>query len=410
MKIYFDNLEATSSNLDLLTEYNGNNRWIVSKGTVIKQTLLELGLNYSLLSEFDEPGVYFIDVNGDPCWWSGVLLEDGVPKVNIIDVLPKNILSLLKEKKLRIIIAADKEGGSMCHDNKDCFSATHDAMLRQQLPSNSVLIIQGNKNIEKQYASWLISNKKEKLFDVQYSCHFDKIFFNSDIPITPIISKTLSLAKYDFNSLNRVYRSHRGAHCYYLAKNNLIDNGIVSCNEITEHDHIAAEWNNVSEEEYIELMKLKFPKFVDGDWKNINAANQYNLEIYTDSFLSFVTETKFNEDVVFLTEKIFKPLALGHPIILLASAGTLKGLADLGFKTEWCGIDPSYNDIEDHKERFIATHKVLEDWISLPRDKKINKILDSIETINHNFNLIRSKNLYNESLLRALKSSKEYLK
>jgi len=410
MNIYFDDLDPTSSNLDFLTEHNGNTRWVVSKGTVIKQTLHGLGFNYKLLSEIDEPGVYFIDVNGDPNWWSGVLPEVGVPKINIIDLLPTNILLLLKEKKIRIIIAADKEGGAMQYDNVDCFSATHNAMLRQQLPAGSILIIQGNKNIEKQYAAWLKENKKEKLFDVQYSCHFDKIFFNSDIPTIPIISKTLALAKYDFNSLNRVYRSHRGAHCYYLTKNNLLDTGIVSCNQVAENDHVAAEWNNVSENEFTKLMKLNFPKFVDGNWKDTNAANQYNLEIYTDSFLSFVTETKFNEDVVFLTEKIFKPIALGHPVILLAYAGTLRGLEDLGFKINWCGIDPSYNDIVDHKERFIATHKVLEDWISLPRDKKINKILDSIETINHNFNLIRSKNFYNESLLRAIKDSEEYFK
>jgi hypothetical protein len=146
MKIYFDDLEATSSNLDFLTENNGNTYWIVSKGTVIKQTLVRLGFNYSLVSEMDDPGIYFVDVNGDPHWWSGILTKTGVPKDNIINVLPKNILSAIREKKLRIIIAADKEGGPMYYDSADCFSATYNAMIGQQLPMGSILIIQGNKN------------------------------------------------------------------------------------------------------------------------------------------------------------------------------------------------------------------------------------------------------------------------
>lgn len=410
MKIYYDNLEPTSSNLDHLTENNGNTFWITSKGTVVKQTLKELGYDYYELSKIDEPGCYFVDVNGDPIWWTGVLKEQNVPRDHIVNLLPDNILNLLKEKKLRIIIAADKEGGSMEVENQNSFLSTYNAMVKQNLPKGSVLIIQGNKKVEEQYNKWIKNNNKEKLFEVQYSCHFDKIFFDSEIPSQPIVSESMAVAEYDFNSLNRVYRAHRGAHCFYLAKNNLLDKGIVSCNEIKRYDHLAATWNDVSQDEFIDTMKSHFPKFVDGNWENINAANQYNLKIYSNSLLSFVTETKFHEDVVFLTEKIFKPIALGHPVILLASAGTLRGLADLGFKIDWCGIDPSYNDIVDDKERFLATHKVLEEWIALPREKKINKILDSIETINYNFNLIRSRNYYKESILRAIKSSEEYFK
>jgi hypothetical protein len=408
MKIYYDNLEPYSSNLDQLSESKGNTFWISAKGTVIKKTLIEMGYNYHELSMIDEPGCYFVDVNGDPNWWCGVLTETGVPRSHIIDLLPKHIVKLTRNKKLRIIIAADREGGSMQFGNKDCFETTHQAMINQNLPSGSVLIIQGNKKIEEQYQQWLLINKKEKLFEVQYSCHFDKIFFD-DKPIeNPIITKSLYNAKFDFNSLNRVYRSHRGAHCYYLAKNNLLDSGLVSCNDIPKNDLQAANWNSVSEKDFMSLITEVYPRYIDGNWKDVNAANQYNLEIYEKSLISFITETKFDENVVFLTEKIFKPIALGHPLICLASAGTLRGLAELGFRIDWYGIDPSYNDIEDHKERFLATHKVLEDWITLSRDKKINKILDSIETINHNFKLIRERHYYRESLERALNSSREY--
>jgi hypothetical protein len=151
-----------------------------------------------------------------------------------------------------------------------------------------------------------------------------------------------------------------------------------------------------------------YPRYIDGNWSIENAANQYNIDVYKNSLISFVTETKFDEDVVFLTEKVFKPLVLGHPLILLASSGTLGSLEELGFKIDWCGIDPSYNDIKDDKQRFIKTHEILKWWISLPREEKIEKIHQSMDTIQYNFDLVRSKNFYHEALQAALNSSEVY--
>ena len=408
MKIYFDNLDPTTGNQKKLTEHNGNTYWIVSAGTILKKTFHHMGVTFNSITDIDEPGCYFIDVNGDPTWWSGVLTHRAVPTMHLIDMLPDSIIKLTQNKLLRIIIAADKEGGIMADRYYDCFKTTTEAMQRKKLPIGSVLIIQGNKKIKEQYKRWLKKTRRAELFEVQYSCHFDKIFFNHLLPTSPIILDSINTATYDFNSLNRVYRSHRGAHCFYLIKNNLMSKGIVSFNQIPQRDALAASWVNTPAESYLEIMKDNFPAFVDGDWSNTNAANQYNPNVYTDSLISFITETKFNEDVVFLTEKIFKPLALGHPIILLASAGTLAGLRDLGFRTDWCGIDPGYNDIIDDKERFIKTNEVLRDWVLLPREEKIKKINQSMETINHNFELIRNENFYFQSLTTALNNSRKY--
>jgi hypothetical protein len=126
--------------------------------------------------------------------------------------------------------------------------------------------------------------------------------------------------------------------------------------------------------------------------------------------MSVITETKFDEDVVFLTEKVFKPLALGHPLILIASAGTLSALKELGFRIDWCGIDPSYNDIVDHKKRLEKTHEVLIDWIKLPREEKIKRIQSSMSTIQHNFDLMRSRDFYSESLIKMINESEDYFK
>jgi hypothetical protein len=409
MKIYFDSLEPHQSNL-LNLQSNGEQKfWLVSAGTVLKKKLQELGHTIDLLDNPADPGCYFIDVNGDPIWWSGIASGDNVPLSHVISKLPEDLVNLIKLKKIRIILAADKEGGSMNFKNQNAFLSTTNAMIQRGLPKNSILIIQGNSKISNDYDLWLKENNLPKMFEVQFSSHFTELFFNKfNLPLEPLFNISINSAKFDFNSLNRVYRSHRGAHCYYLVKNNLLNNGIVSCNQISLTDDTGAALVEIDTPSFTEILQSNFPKFVDGNWSNINAAEHHNFDVYKNSLISFITETKFDEEVVFPTEKIYKPIAFGHPLILLASAGTLRAIEKLGFRIDWCGIDPSYNDIVDHKTRFVETHNILKWWISLPREEKVDRILKSKETIEHNFRLIREKSFYNESLNQAIENSRSY--
>jgi len=114
--------------------------------------------------------------------------------------------------------------------------------------------------------------------------------------------------------------------------------------------------------------------YYDGDWSIKNAANFVNVDIFKNSLCSFITETKFDEDVIFITEKIFKCLAYGHPMIVLAPHGTLTALEELGYIIDTCGINPNYNNIENHVDRFIATHNALSTWINFPLEEKIRRI------------------------------------
>ena len=408
MKIYFDTLSLDTSNLNHLSSNGDNTHWIVSPGSIIMRRLGEINCKFESIDNVTDNGCYFIDVAGDPFWWAGVLKQSHVPKQHVLTLIPERILELVRQRKIRIIISGDKEGGPMINDEYDCFESTTQAMISKQIPAGSVLILQGNKKIQQQYESWLAETKSLRLFEVQYSCSFAMIFYNRSAPIEPIIQESIKSAVYDFNSLNRVYRSHRGAHCYYLAKHDLLQHGLVSCNEIRNYDRSAPIWNDITEHEFLSTLSEYYPRYIDGDWSTENAANQYNIDVYKNSLMSFITETKFDEDVVFLTEKVFKPLVLGHPLILLASPGTLRSLEELGFKIDWCGIDPSYNDIKDDKQRFIKTHEILKWWIHLPREEKIEKIHQSMYTIQYNFDLVRSKNFYHDALRTALNSSEVY--
>lgn len=411
MKFYFDTLDEERPNLFHLSTGIGGDWWLVPNGSIIKKQLISAGATISSLDDVSEPGCYIIDVNGDPNWWSGNAVGVNVPDKHILYLVTDNIIQLVKEKKLRLIIAADREGGAMKTEHYDGFKTTTDAIKSLGLPSKSVLVIQGNKKIEQQYDKWLKDTGEEQVFDVMYSNHFGRIFFDHRLPDSAVA--LLSVANEDavaYNSLNRVYRTHRGTHLYTLLVKDILEKGLVSGNEINFNDESAPNFLHITRDEYRNTMEKHFPKFIDGNWSQENAANQYNINIYKDSLISFVTETKFDEDVVFLTEKVFKPIAIGHPMILLASAGTLRGLEDLGFRTDWCGIDPSYNNIEDDHERFNKTHEVLEWWINLPRDEQNLMIIRSTDVINHNFNLIRDKDFHKDALQEAMRRSEDYFR
>lgn len=409
MKFYFDNLNPKNSNHDHLTYSKKSSYWLVAPGAPIKQEARKAGIELDVLDNLNEPGCYIIDVNGDPIWWLGVGNGHGSPNRHILHLIKENVLNLARNNKIRIVIAGDREGGPMTEENFfDGFAMTTAAMKELKLPPQSVLITCGNKKVERQYDNWLSSGKKrKKFFEVMYSNHFGNIFVNdqTQLPTTPLILSAIENNKsYDYNSLNRIYRRHRGAHLYSIASNDILDKGIVSANQIDLSDPILNELYP----DYQDVVQQHYPKYVDGNWSGVNAAGQINFDIYKNSLMSFITETIFHHDVAFLTEKIFKPITAGHPLILLSSPGTLKALEELGFKTEWCGIDPSYNDIKDDLQRFDATHKELYNWVTTSRDEKHKRILSSLDVIEHNFNLIRQKDFYHDALHEIVARSEKH--
>lgn len=407
MKIYFDNLELDQSNLTQFETQGNKTWWLTSPGSILKRELRNMGVQFYKLQDWDECGLYFIDVNGDPNWWSGE--NKGTGPKHILQMVPSNILDLVKARKLRLVILADKEGGPMVTHHFDVFRATTDIMRERKYPKGSVLILQGNTKIEAQYQEWLDKFLEDRWFDVQYSNHFGKIFFDDKMPTVPCIYAAMqNQESKDFNSLNRVYRPHRGAHLYYLAKNNLLENGMVSCNQVKQSDILGSRLTGESISDFEQVMNEHYPLYLDGNWENTNAAWNYNTELYQNTLLTVITETIFIDNTSFVTEKIFKPIALGHPFILIAGSGTVKGLEELGFKCDFLGFGTEYDSIEDPKTRLEEVHKILETWISLDRDEKLRRIGSSFENIVHNWDHLRNSSFYHDALHRAIQSSKDY--
>jgi hypothetical protein len=92
--------------------------------------------------------------------------------------------------------------------------------------------------------------------------------------------------------------------------------------------------------------------FVKNDLFNNTWGEIYlQAEPYIDTYFSLVTETVVEQPWPFRTEKIAKPLMIGHPFIVATSPGYYQDLHRLGFKTFGHVIDESFDSIENHQDR-----------------------------------------------------------
>jgi hypothetical protein len=85
-------------------------------------------------------------------------------------------------------------------------------------------------------------------------------------------------------------------------------------------------------------------------------------EPYVDTYFSLVTETICAESPYsFRTEKIAKPLAVGHPFIVAANAGFYRDLHRLGFQTFGHVIDESFDSIDNAQDRLDRITNIVTD-------------------------------------------------
>jgi len=84
-------------------------------------------------------------------------------------------------------------------------------------------------------------------------------------------------------------------------------------------------------------------------------------EPYIDTYFSLVTETVFHHPYTFRTEKIWKPVAMGHPFVVAANVGYYRDFRNLGFRTFGHLIDESFDSIENQFDRSQRIVQVVTD-------------------------------------------------
>ena len=130
-----------------------------------------------------------------------------------------------------------------------------------------------------------------------------------------------------------------------------------------------------------------------------------------DSLLYLVTETVADGRRLHLTEKTFKPIAMGMPFVLVATAGSLEYLRSYGFKTFGHVWDESYDTIADPHERIISIANVLQGLCDLSQHERAVLHGHCVDVVEHNYNHFYNggfeKILWDElqGMLNSVKSS-----
>jgi hypothetical protein len=174
---------------------------------------------------------------------------------------------------------------------------------------------------------------------------------------------------YKFFFLNGRARPHRKFLLEKFKKSGLIDSSIWSCldsnaasykniqlfdnNENlmthpTQIKYLDKKYEHARYQKWIESPAIIHNGFVkhalfDDDWGEVYIEPQG----YIDTYFSLITETVFEYPYSFRTEKIWKPIAMGHPWIAVANQGFYRDMNALGFKTFGDIINEEYDNETD---------------------------------------------------------------
>ncbi len=105
------------------------------------------------------------------------------------------------------------------------------------------------------------------------------------------------------------------------------------------------------------IVWAKSALFGSGTWGDI----YIEANPYIDTYFSLVSETVHRFPYSFRTEKIWKPVAIGHPFVVIANQGYYRDLHNLGFKTFGHLIDESFDQIENNKDRMDRIVSIVTD-------------------------------------------------
>ena len=84
-------------------------------------------------------------------------------------------------------------------------------------------------------------------------------------------------------------------------------------------------------------------------------------EPYIDTYFSLITETVCDYPYSLRSEKIYKPIAMGHPWIVTANRGFYRDIRNQGFRTYGNLIDESFDSIDNNQDRLDRIVAVVRD-------------------------------------------------
>ena len=185
-------------------------------------------------------------------------------------------------------------------------------------------------------------------------------------------------------------RQHRLEMLYYIFKNNMTHNHI-SCPAVCPAENInildavkplSQRYSDINQVFAAQTLPINFEGETDHPmhscWLSL-------FDQCAESLLYLVTETVATGRRHHLTEKTFKPIAMGMPFVIVGTRGSLEYLRSYGFRTFEGIWDESYDNAEDDV-RIKRIASLLRSLDELSPEGKQYLFDQCLEVIEHNWN------------------------
>jgi hypothetical protein len=126
----------------------------------------------------------------------------------------------------------------------------------------------------------------------------------------------------------------------------------------------------LTQEEFMYRYQQRIPrdeKWKDAQFDRPGQVKSPRLEIflkpepYEDTYFSLVSESEYEYPHSLRSEKIAKPIAVGHPWIVASNRGFYQEMRHLGFRTFDGIIDESFDLIDNHQDRMERIVEIVTD-------------------------------------------------
>lgn len=295
-----------------------------------------------------------------------------------------------------------------------------DSAIKHDIPFNKIIFGSSNLLEQQSYDQWCQETNQTNRFKIFNLNFWDGVFAGPMLKKLSIDQTVADLrnnsSKY-FLFLNRRKRPHRLFSIFQLYQTTAFNNGLVSCDRISEQDYMGIDWHlrtffdtHIDKDKWDSLVE-KTPLVLDFFDFKVNWAHTMPDNLFKKTLFSLVNETLIEEKWIdngpslFYSEKTFKPMLYNHPVLIFGQRGANQQLKSLGYRTydKYFNLDfdLELNTIDRINAVVSEVNRISSVLDSLSLESKIEWILQDRETIEHNKEVMQSQN-YNFNQAKAL--------
>jgi hypothetical protein len=289
----------------------------------------------------------------------------------------EKILKSIKLKKCKIVFAYLLEG----YFNTPHIKWINNLCQKYEFSKEDVIVITSN----------LFQFSNNKFTIINYDYFGNHINFLSVSKLDSIKVKSVENDYQKFINNNFVF--------HFLCFNGIPrENRLFMFNELTTNE----KFKNKSITTLRGVDKNYYYDVPSWDNQKIGGGARLNIDAHLKCFLNIVTETLYDNESIFISEKTYKPIYLCQPFIVFGNPFTLNKLHELGYKTFDRWWDESYDSDLDLKQRFHKIVKVIEQISDLNINQLMKLKNEMREVLIHNYlNFFRVNQM--EELFRTLR-------